>query len=168
MSLMDAPQFDAAADHRRDRMITTFLAGALLFLVGFWFFAGRPVDMPWTWWTYYAGEHSIDNFLHTVESNDLQKAFSQWTNDPNWQQHPDKYKTYPFDRFKEDFGPSSMANDYGTISSHVIIAKKTSGNGLIVGSLINGRKSKPLFLEYFPRDHTIGFSPFDLKVEGVD
>ena len=165
MTLMDAPKFDAAGAQRHTRTIYAFSAGVVLCLVAFWLFAGRPIDYPWTWWTYWAGGRATEQFLHSVETNDLNGAYGIWVHDQEWQQHPDKYKTYPFDRFKEDFGPNSMANDYGTISSHVIVAKKVSGAGLIVASMINGRKSKPLFLEYFPKDHTLGFSPFELKID---
>jgi hypothetical protein len=165
MTLMDAPKFDTAGSQRRTRMYISFCAGVILCLVACWFFAGRPIDLPWTWWTYWAGGRTTDQFLSTVESNDLPRAYGIWVHDPDWQQHQDKYKTYPFDRFKEDFGPNSMANDYGTISSHVIVAKKMTGGGLIVGAMINGRKSKPLFLEYFPKDHTLGFTPFELKLD---
>jgi len=30
--------------------------------------------------------------------------------------------------------------------------------------MINGRKSKPLFLAYDKRQHTLGFSPFELSL----
>ena len=164
MTLMDAPKFDTASALRRTRMYISFFAGVVLCLVAFWLFAGRPIDYPWTWWTYWTGERATEKFLHAVESNDLPGAYSIWTHDPDWQQHPGKYD-YTFDRFKGAFGPNSMDNDYGTISSHVIVAKKEVGGVLIVASLINGRKSKPMFLNYYPKDHTIGFATFELKID---
>ena len=164
---MDAPKFDEVRSRHRTQAVYLGFAGLLVFLVGMWFFTGRPVDYPWTWWTYWAGERDTNQFLQAVEENDLARAYGIWENDYDWRQHQDKYKTYPFERFKEDWGRDSSANDYGTISSHRIVARKLSGTALIVGSLINGRKSKPLFLAYDRRDHTLGFSPFQLTIDGV-
>jgi hypothetical protein len=164
MTLMDAPKFDAARSRRRSKIIYGTFAGLLVFLVGMWFFTGRPVDYPWTWWTYWAGERDVNQFLQAVESNDMNRAYGIWRNDYDWQHHQDKYVTYPFDRFREDWGPNSNANDYGTITSHRIVARKLSGSELIVGALINGRKSKPLFVAYDKNDHTLGFSPFELNL----
>jgi hypothetical protein len=38
------------------------------------------------------------------------------------------------------------------------------GNVLLVGVLINGRKSKALFLDYDPQTHTLNFSPPDVEL----
>jgi hypothetical protein len=165
MTLMDAPKFDAARSKRRARLINGILIGLVAFLVGMWFFTGRPIDYPWTWWTYWAGERDVNQFLQAVESKDLPRAYGIWRNDFDWRQHQEQYKTYPYERFQEDWGPDSSANDYGTISSHHVVARKLTGTELIVGSMINGRKSKPLFLAFDKRDHTLGFSPFELSLD---
>jgi hypothetical protein len=165
MTLMDAPKYDAARAARRTRAVYFLFAGLFVFLIASWFFTGRPVDYPWNWWTYYTGTRAADKFLSTIEKNDLPDAYGIWVHDPQWQQHPASFKTYPYSRFEEDWGQASSANDYGTITSHHIVAKKVSGGVLIVGSMINGRKSKPLFLAYDKRDHTLGFSPFELKLD---
>jgi len=165
MTLMDAPKVDFAASRRRSRIVFGSLGGLLVIVIGLWFFTGRPIDFPWTWWTYWAGERDVNQFLQAVEGNDLPRAYAGWTNDFDWQRHPEKYSKYPFDRFKEDWGPDSMANDYGTITSHRIVGRKISGGVLIVGAMINGRKSKPLFLAYDKSEHTLGFSPFELRLD---
>jgi hypothetical protein len=165
MTLMDAPKFDSARSHRRSQMIQGILVAFVAFLIGMWFFTGRPVDFPWTWWTYWAGERDVNQFLLAVESNDLPRAYSIWRNDYDWRQHTDRYKTYPYERFAEDWGQASMANDYGTIKSHHIVARKLTGSELIVASMINGRKSAPLFIAYDRHDHTLGFSPFELNLD---
>jgi len=164
MTLLDAPKFDTARAHRRSLWIRGIFAGLLVFLVGMWLFTGHPTDFPWNWWTYWAGERDVNQFLQAVENKDMRRAYGIWQNDYDWQQHPDRYKNYPFDRFAEDWGPDSMDNDYGTVSSHRIVARKLSGNQLIVGSMINGRKSKPLFLAFDKKQHTLGFSPFELTI----
>ena len=165
MTLMDAPKFDAARSRRRSQVFTGTLAFLFLFLVGMWFFTGRPVDYPWNWWTYWAGERDVNQFLLAVEGNDLPRAYGIWRNDFDWKQHQAKYATYPYERFAEDWGRDSSANDYGTISSHTIVARKLTGTELIVGAMINGRKSKPLFLAFDKKEHTLGFSPFELSLD---
>lgn len=163
MTLLDAPKFDAVRVHRRNQIITGSLLGVLILVVFLWFFTGRPFDYPWTWWTYWAGERDVNQLLVAVESNDMVRAYGIWNNDFDWRNHPDKFH-YTFDRFKQDFGPDSNANDYGTIKSHTIVARKLTGSALIVAAMINGRKSHPLFLAYDRNDHTLNFSAFELNL----
>ena len=165
MTLMDAPKFDEAKAKQRSLWIRGTLAGVLVIVVGLWFFCGRPFDFPWRWWAYWAGERDASQFLQAVESNDMVRAYGIWENDFDWRQHPDKYKQYSFQRFQEDWGKDSPANDYGAFTSHKVVARKFSGNQLIVGFLVNGRKSKPLFLAYDNDAHTLGFSPFELSLD---
>ncbi len=165
MTLMDAPKYDAGKVRRRAQILSGVSGGLLVFLVFMWFFTGRPTDWPWTWWTYWAGERDVNQFLQAVEANDMPRAYGIWENDFDWRSHQDKYKNYPYERFAADWGHDSSANDYGTISSHKIVARKLTGTELIVGSMINGRKSAPLFLAYDKRDHTLGFSPFQLTID---
>jgi hypothetical protein len=162
---MDAPKFDEVNSRRRAQWFYGIMAGLAVFLLGMWLFTGRPIDFPWNWWTYWAGERDANQFLQAVEANDLPRAYAIWENDFDWRQHPDRYQKYPFERFSEDWGQDSSNNDYGTIKSHIIVARKMTGSQLIVASMINGRKSKPLFLAYDRKDHTLGFSPFELSLQ---
>ena len=161
MTLLDAPKFDTARDRRR-RIIIYVTVGVLgVFIGGFWLAAGMPFDWPWTWNNHRVGTIAIDRFLRTVEKNDLAAAYGIWNHDPAWKSHPEKYSMYSFDRFQEDWGPTSSENEYGAIKSHAIKVAHMYGNVLVVGALINGRKSKPLFLDYDTKSHVLGFSPVE-------
>ncbi len=105
MTLLDAPEFDAARS-KRNRLIAQLSAGALvvLFIVG-WLVCGRPVDWPWNWSRYVFGRAAVNNFLGALEANDLQKAYGVWEHDKNWQQHPAQYSTYPFSALSGRLGP---------------------------------------------------------------
>jgi hypothetical protein len=165
MTLMDAPKYDAVASRRRSQTLYGFLIGFVVLLLAAWFAVGHPLDGPWTWWTYWTGEHATEKFLGAVEANDLPRAYGIWVDDPAWQQHSVVDGSYTFARFSEDWGQNSSANDYGTIKSHRVVVEKMWGNVLVVGSLINGRKSKALFLSYDRKAHTLGFSPVELTFD---
>ena len=159
MTLLDAPKFDEVRERRR-RMILIGSGGLLLVLfVAWWLVAGMPVDLPWNWNNYLHGRAAVNEFLTAVEKNDLPRAYGIWTHDKEWQQHPVKSGTYPFERFERDWSPTSSDNEYGVIQSHKIVAARMYGNVLLVAVLMNGRKSKPLNLDYDPKTHTLNFSP---------
>ncbi len=165
MTLLDAPQFDTVRDRRQRRIIYGSVIAVGVLTIGFWFWSFTPLDWPWTWYNHRVGTIAIDRFLRLVEKNDLPDAYGVWNHDKDWQQHPDKFGTYTFDRFKQDWSPTSSDNEYGAIQSHIIKVGHMYGNVLVVGSLINGRKSKPLFLDYDTKTRTLGFSPVEYYLE---
>jgi hypothetical protein len=164
MTLLDAPEYDEAREHRRT--VILFSAGGLLLalLVGWWLVAGRPVDWPWNWNDHLRGRIAINRFLTAVEKNDLPKAYGIWIHDKDWQRHPPTSGSYTFARFRQDWSPASPDNEYGVIQSHKIAAARMYGNVLLTAVLINGRKSKALNLDYDPKMHTLNFSPPDVEL----
>ena len=56
----------------------------------------------------------MSKFFSAVEAKDYTQAFGIWNNDPNWQQHPNQYQTYPYKTFMSDWGPSG---EYGVIEA---------------------------------------------------
>jgi hypothetical protein len=163
MTLLDAPEFDYARDRRRRKILISAGAALLVFLIGFWLAAGRPVDFPWYWSSHLRGRIEVHAFFKAVEKNDLAKAYGVWTHDKNWQQHPQQHAGYSFDRFQKDWSPESPDNEYGAIHSHRIAAAIMHGNVLQVGIFVNERKSKAINLDYDPKDHTLNFSPEDVQ-----
>lgn len=163
MTLLDAPKFDAVRDRRRRIILWSSVGTLAVLIVVFWLVAGRPVDWPWNWFTHLRGRATINTFLTDVERNELEAAYGVWNHDPDWQKHPNKYSgAYDFTRFQQDWSPNSSQNEYGAIKSHEIVAARMSGNVLLVGILINGLKSKALFLNYDPNTRQLGFSPVEL------
>jgi hypothetical protein len=146
MTLLDAPAYDA----KKARLIRNIVITVLVVVA----VGGIATFFLWNW----PAEHRVNNFLSTIESGDLKKAFGEWNNDPSWEQHPSQYKDYDFTQFQKDWGSSS---DYGVIRSHNIIVAKTVGNGVVMGVDINGGKT-PIFLRVDHKTKTIGFSPVEL------
>ena len=164
VTLLDAPRYDAAKARKRARIALGSLAALCVLFVATWLAIGHPIEAPWNWYSYWRGQRVVDHFLHTVEANHLAEAYGIWNNDPDWQQHASRYTVYTFARFQRDWGPDSMDNEYGTISSHRIVVAKIWGSAVIVGSLMNGRKSHALFLAWDRRSHTLSFSPVELTL----
>ena len=159
MTLLDAPSYDAARARRRQTIVVGGAGLLVVLFIGAWLISGRPVDWPWYWWSFFRGRATANAFLTAVEKNDLPKAYSLWTHDPDWQKHSDQHAIYSFSRFQQDWGPNSAENDYGAIQSHKIVAARRYGNSLLMAILFNGRKGGALDLDYDPRTHALSFSP---------
>src|SRR5580700_8603740 len=99
MTLLNAPEFDEKRESRKRNILIGSGVGiaviAVLSVAGFllghgWLFMNVPV------------EHRVNVFLNALQSQDYKKAYGIFYNDPDWQQHPDKYD-YKLQRFTEDF-----------------------------------------------------------------
>ena len=49
MTLLDAPQYDAARAKRKKLIVQLSAAALFVLLVVYWLVASRPVDWPWHW-----------------------------------------------------------------------------------------------------------------------
>ena len=164
MTLLDAPKFDEVRDRRIRAVLYSSVGAVFVLLITFWLIAGRPVDWPWYWLHHLEGRHTANQFLDAVEKDDLPKAYGIWMHDPDWQQHADKYTSYPFKRFHDDWSKTSPENEYGVIQSHKIAVAHQYGNIVLMAILINGRKSNALNLTFDPKTHTLNFSPPDMEI----
>jgi hypothetical protein len=152
MSLMDAPEYDSRRDNRiRNLLIAAGVLVVLAVVIGFggfalghgWFFSNLPA------------EHRVDKFFTALESKDYNAAYAIWMNDPDWQQHPQKYD-YTVQRFTEDWTTYSPAK--APITSHHVDISKTDGKGafgtgVIVAVRVNG--DHKLFMWYERKDGTL-------------
>ncbi len=169
MTLLDAPKYDLALPTGDRPCCMSARALLIALFIGFWFVAGRPVDFPWNWYTHLRGRSTINTFLTDVEKNDLSAAYSLWIHDPEWQKHPQQNGAYDFNRFQQDWSPNSNEKRVWRYPQpRETAAARISGNVLLVGILINGLKSKALFLNYDPRTKQLGFSPAELYLGPVE
>jgi hypothetical protein len=164
MTLLDAPKFDEVRDRRLRAILYSAVGAVFVLLISFWLIAGHPVDWPWYWLHHLEARHTADHFLDAVEKDDLPKAYGIWMHDPDWQQHADKYTSYPFKRFHDDWSKTSPENEYGVIQSHKIAVAHQYGNIVLMAILINGRKSNALNLAFDPKTHSLNFSPPDMEI----
>jgi hypothetical protein len=140
MSLMDAPAYDP----KRDNLIRNIVIGsavtiALLIVLTF---AGYIAGHGWLF-SNLGYEHRVDRFFTALEHKDYPTAFGIYNNDPDWQQHPQKYSDYPLPRFTEDWTTYSPAHD-PIYAHHVDVSKSDGkgafGTGIIVAVHVNNKK----------------------------
>ena len=155
MTLLNAPEFDEKKETRKRNILvgSGILIAAIIvlsvtgFLMGHgWLFMNLPV------------EHRVGTFLSALQAQDYSKAYGIFYNDTNWQQHPDKYKDYPLQRFTEDF--TTESDWKSPITSYHVDFSKRDDTGTVVASTING--STNLTLKYQRSDGTIAFFPYQL------
>ena len=155
MTLLNAPEFNEKQEKRNRNILIS--SGVLVLILGTialtgfvlghgWFFINLPV------------EHRVDTFLAALQAKDYSKAYGIFYNDADWQQHPQKYKDYPLQRFTEDF--TTESDWKAPIDSYHVDFSRRDPSGTVVASTING--SKNLTLHYSRSDGTISFFPYVL------
>jgi|ERR1700722_9966650 len=154
MTLLNAPEYDSRRDTRiRNLWIAAGVLVLLAIVIGVggfvlghgWFFSNLPA------------EHKVNTFYEALEAKDYSKAYGIWWNDPEWQQHPQKYD-YTLPRFTEDWTSASPVN--GPILSHHVDISRTDGSGMfgsgiIVAVRVNG--DHKVFMYVIRKDGTLAW-----------
>ena len=158
MTLLNAPAYD----ERKERLKNASLIGAaitfallvVLTLAGYiaghgWLFSNLPA------------EHRVSTFFAALQAKDYPRAFAIYNNDPDWQQHPDKYKDYPEASFQEDWSRHDPIE--GPVNTyHVDISRTdgegTFGTGIIVAVTVNEKKR--VFMYYLRKSGALTWPAF--------
>ena len=159
MTLLDAPKFDPTREKRKALIIRSSVAGVFVLFVAWWLVAGRPVDWPWNWDRYLFGRTAANRFMTDIVEPRFTKAYGDWFHDKNWQQHPQKYATYPLNRFRAIGGRRVRTTNTARFAASRLRLIGHYGNGVLVAILINGRKSNALNLAYNPKTGQLSFAP---------
>ena len=148
MTLMDAQPFNEARARRRRITIGAIVVGVLV--------------LTWLAWSYryYPQERVVTKFFDALQEKQFETAYGLWFNDPQWQQHPDKYAgKYPYNEFYRDWGPGG---EWGAIRSFKIYASGTppgGGSGVIVEVEVNDRAEHArVWVE--KANNSLSFSPY--------
>jgi hypothetical protein len=106
----------------------------------------------------YPEERVVTKFFTALESQNYEQAYALWMADPDWKQHPQQYRLYPFAEFRQDWGPSG---EYGPIHSFKIdgTANPKGGSGVVVVVTVNQRAEKArIWVE--KSNNSLTFSPY--------
>jgi|SRR5579862_5915231 len=147
MTLLDAKQFDEAASKRRRNLIAGIVFAVLV--------------LVWLGWELrnYPEERVADHFFSALQKQDFEKAYGIWMHDPEWRQHPQNYKQYPYNEFFTDWGPGG---EWGLIKSYKVYASGTpkgGGSGVVVEVEVNQR-AEHARVWVQKSDKTMTFSPY--------
>jgi hypothetical protein len=160
MTLLNAPEYDASGENRKRNLLVG--AGILIALLVLTCVGGYLLGHGW-FFSNLGAEHRVNQFFTALEANDFPKAYGIYFNDPDWQQHPQKYD-YTLKRFTEDWTTESPVK--GPIKSHTVDISKTDGTGtfgtgIIVASRVNGEQK--IFMYYIRKDGTLAWpAPHEL------
>ena len=146
MTLMDAMEYDEAPARRRRNLIFTAIFAGLI--------------LAWVVYHYrdYSERHVVDKFFSALQQQNLESAFSDWSQDPQWKQHPEKYVKYGFGEFQQDWGPSG---EWGIIKSYSVDCSYASGSGVIVQVTVNHR-TEHAYVWVDKADKSMHFSPSEI------
>jgi len=147
MTLLDAKEYDPEKERRKKVRIISAIV--FLLLAGFFLW----------WFRYWPEQRVADHFFDALQKQDYESAYGIWMQDPQWRQHPDRYKKYPFREFYTDWGPGGQ---WGSVKSYKIYAAGTppgGGSGVIVDLIVNDRAEHArVWVE--KSDKTMSFSPY--------
>jgi hypothetical protein len=147
MTLLDAKEYDPEKERRKKVRIISAIA--FLLLAGFFLW----------WFRYWPEERVAEHFFDALQKQDYESGYGIWMHDPQWRQHPDRYKKYPFNEFYTDWGPGGQ---WGLVKSYKIYAAGTppgGGSGVIVDIIVNDRAEHArVWVE--KSDKTMSFSPY--------
>ncbi len=148
-SLFDAQPYDEAKARRR----TMYIAGSIVAVIAI---------AALLWFNrYWPEERRVKQFFSQLQTQNFEAAYATWMNDPNWKQHPEAYKRYPYHSFYLDWGPGG---EWGPIKSYKIVAAQkphSNASGVVVGVRVNERKKLCSVRVEF-KDKTLGFSPDEM------
>jgi hypothetical protein len=157
MALMDAKEYDPGPAKRRWKLIGI---AAVILIVAL---------IAWRIFRFWPEEHVINKFFQAIEAKNFEEAYAVYNADPDWKQHPDKYKGYTLNQFVLDWGPSG---DYGPITDYHVdcsleLPTKDSGapSGIIVVVTVNHR-AQPQSMWVEKKSKTITLSPRDVVCHG--
>jgi hypothetical protein len=158
MTLLDAKEYDEQKERaKRKRIISTVV---LVLVVAFVLeVAGSIWFKTPMWFLYWPEERVAEHFFGALQKQNFEAAYGIWMRDPQWRQHPNAHKKYPYNEFYRDWGPGG---EWGTIKSHKIYAAGPppgGGSGVIVDVTVNDR-AQPARVWVQKSDKTMSFSPY--------
>jgi hypothetical protein len=150
MTLLDAKEYHPEKERKkRTRIISIIVLVLVLAFLG--------------WWNRFWPEKRVaDRFFSALQKQDFEAAYGIYYRDPGWQRHPENHSQYPFNEFKQDWGPGGQ---WGIVKSHRIYGESNcpgGGSGVVIDVIVNDRtQHAQLYVD--KSDKTISSPPCDLE-----
>ena len=158
MTLLDAPKYDDSKA-RLQRNVMFGVAGLVVLAILFTLSGYLACGHGWAF-TNLPAEHRVGDFFAALQAKDYNKAFGIYNNDADWQQHPQKYASYPEKRFEDDWSTQDPIG--GPLTSYHVDISRTDGSkdsgGTIVAVTVNGRKK--VFMNVIRKDGTLSWPAY--------
>jgi hypothetical protein len=150
MTLLDAKDYHPELDRKKRVRIFTIVIVILALAVVVW------------WNRFWPEEHVAKKFFSALQQQNYEVAYGVYYHDPDWQQHPQNHSQYPFNEFKQDWGPGGQ---WGIVRKFRIYGSSNcpgGGTGVVVDSVVNDRaEHAQLYVD--KSDKTISTPPCDLE-----
>ena len=146
MALMDAQPYDEAKAKRRRIRISVAIFVVLTIAFAVW--EAR----------FFPEERVVNHFFAKLQSQDFEGAYAIWMADPDWKQHPDKYKLYDYHQFYLDWGPGG---EWGPVRSYKVDgadSPEMGASGVVVEVIVNERVT-PARVWVEKKDKSLSFPP---------
>jgi hypothetical protein len=152
MTLFEAQPYDAAGARKRRNIILIAVAAVLVIAA--------------VWWLnrFWPEEHVVNQFFDTLQQQKYEQAYGIWMNDPDWQQHKERYSRYSYSEFVKDWGPGG---EWGIIKSHHVDCTAVppgnrpwvAASGVVVVVTVNQRVADKSNIWVQKDDKTLNLSP---------
>jgi len=150
MTLLDAREYHPEKERqKRARVISAIVLVLVLAFAGW-------MNRFWP------EKHVADKFFAAVQKQDFETAYGIYFQDQDWKQHPQNHKQYPFNEFKQDWGPGG---EWGIVKTYKAFGESNcpgGGSGVVVDLIVNDRaKHAQVYVD--KTDKTISTPPCDLE-----
>jgi len=150
VTLLDAKEYDSEKERKKKNRV--ILAIVLVLVLGF---------IGW-WNRFWPEKHVADKFFSTLQKQDFESAYGIYFADPGWKQHPQNHGQYPFNEFRQDWGPGG---EWGIVKGYQIFGESNcpgGGSGVVIDLIVNNRaQHAQLYVD--KNDKTISSPPCSLE-----
>ena len=102
------------------------------------------------------------NFFRHCKGRILKPPTASTITIPDWKQHPQNHAQYPFNEFKQDWGPGGQ---WGIVKTYKIYGASNcpgGGTGVVIDAIVNDRaQHAQVYVD--KSDKTISSPPCDLE-----
>src|ERR1700741_4286352 len=105
MTLLDAKEYHPEQEQKKRIKIISAIVFLLILALIVW------------WNRFWPQKRVADQFFSALQKQDFETAYGIYYADREWKQHPQNHSQYPFNEFRQDWGPGGQ---WGIVKSYQI------------------------------------------------